>query len=383
MNRLAAIITGLILLFAMPLEAHALDYKKNYILRLPEWKLTGNNYETELISRRVNLSKISNKKFLVTPHRKDKDEKWIRSLDDVKLGGWIGMLGPNDIVKISGVMVIGYHFAIMELTGEFVNKNAIKGNAVIRIGMGHPAETPFVYHAQWALELEDTKKPLDISKEMVYHGPPVPPPREPKTYSLQERAKFPPNDARGIKAMASYEANVRERLYKTSSKDIKAYYDKLLSELTWNEIRYAPGILLLIDHLVALEPVDQKRIANMYVHDGSVDLFSEMTFAQIQEVPPLFLILKSLDSMNEDDIEGLKEVSPRFREMIDAYKEIPHEELATLTVAELVKRISENLSDEFRRQYFQQSQKLHDYVQSSKDDYFRELYPFKKETNTQ
>ena len=96
----------------------------------------------------------------------------------------------------------------------------------------------------------------------------------------------------------------------------------------------------------------------------------------------LGLRLGEMDGDSEGDIEGLKEVSPRFREMIDAYKEIPHQELVTLTVAELLKRISENLSDEFRRQYYQQSPKLRNYVQSSKDDNLLELYPFKKETIT-
>ena len=139
-------------------------------------------------------------------------------------------------------------------------------------------------------------------------------------------------------------------------------------------MRYAPGILLLIDHLASLEKGDQKRIADAYVHAGSVDFFGDTPYEEIQKVPPLFLILRCLDKMNEEDIQGLIESSPRFQIMMLAYESSSPGELTDLSLLEFVIAISKNLPADFRKEYYQQSQKLRNYVRDSESSFLIDLY---------
>ncbi len=159
------------------------------------------------------------------------------------------------------------------------------------MGMGSSL-TPYVYKFEWALEPADTKKPVKLSHRVTYHGPFVPTIKA-ETSTPEERAKRPITSDGQIKSLAK-ETDSRERFYKRfpkGSKD-KKYYDKLLSELTWDEIKYTPGILLLIDHLATLEKPDQKRIANMYVKDGSVNFFGDTPYEELRRTPPALFDFK-------------------------------------------------------------------------------------------
>ncbi|MGA1790161.1 MAG: hypothetical protein ACMUIM_01640 [bacterium] len=357
MYKLSAIIACFILLIASPLKAQELDYGKSYLFKLPKLQLRGFDYESEIRSYQVKLSKIDNKTFMIIPV--EKVDKWFESREKPYVRGWLGEKNTHNDVEISGMWTIGEGYAVMELNGNFVEKDALKGNAIMRVGVDASGETPSVYRSDWCLEPEDTKKPIDISNKITYHGPPA------KTLpvtvpSSEEKAKRPPIDDLGIKSLARNKPKLRERFYRASEKNLKlrAYYDKLLSELTWDEIKYTPGILLLVDHLSTLEEVDQKRIANSYVRDGSVNFFDEISYKELQRTPPLFLILKCIDHMKESDIEGLQEESSRFLKMLDAYKEIPNEELSDLTLTEFIIKISESLPIAFRKSYYKQSLKL-------------------------
>jgi hypothetical protein len=183
MPRVHVLLTFIVALSVISAQALALDYEKDYILKLPDLKLAGEDYEAGLKFYQVKLHRIDAKTFLLTPAVVAAREKWVRSAKETDLEGWIGKIGRNERVEISGVMMRAFYFAIFELVGDVVSENALKGKALIRMGIGLPGETPFVYRSEWALEKEGTGGPVGISKRVTYHGPPVPPPRAPESSS--------------------------------------------------------------------------------------------------------------------------------------------------------------------------------------------------------
>jgi len=126
-----------------------------------------------------------------------------------------------------------------------------------------------------------------------------------------------------------------------------------------------------------LEEIDQKRIAEAYVEDGSVNFFKGITYEEIQRTPPLFLILKCSDKMKKKDIGGLKNESERFETMFAEYRELPKEDLPEMLLPEFVITVSEALTEGQRKAYYSQSQKLRDYVFGSKNETLKSLYSFK------
>ncbi len=291
MNKIIPVLTALFLLSPVPLKAQNINYDKEYNLRMQACRIDGADYEEEPRFYKMKLSEIGNKLFLLTPVGKATWRgKWLHSVEPEKKG-WIGAWGKNSAVKIFGILQADEFYTKMELKGSLIAKNTLKGDAVVHVGMGRPKEdTPFVYTSEWALEPADTKNPVKLSHRVTYHGPPLPPPRKPKYSTPEERAKRPPQGDSGIKTMAGYPPGFREGL--PPDKELDAYYDKLLSELTWDEIKDTPGILLLIDHLATLEKPDQKRIANMYVKDGSVNFFGDTPYEELRRTPPALFDFK-------------------------------------------------------------------------------------------
>jgi len=375
-KKIIIFILGIIILCTIPLYAQNFDYSKSYLFKMPSIELKGKDYEGKIEQYKVSLTEIDNSTFTIIPVVEYGE--WVKSISDPRVRGWVGKIGDNNGVKISGLIIGEYSYAILELTGKLLSKDMMKGTGNIRIGFGHPGETPYVSRSEWCLEPEDTAKPLKISKKVTYHGPPLPPPEKMSTYSPEEKAKFPPIDEYGIKSMARRESDFRERLINKASGKRKMYYKNISTELTWEEIKYTPGILLLIDHLATLAEADQRPIAKGYIDDKSWDFFGDIPYVELQKVPPLFLILRCLDKMKETDIEGLKKESLRFKEMFDAYNTIPKEKLSTLTLEEFILKVSENLPEDFRKDYYHHSPKLQNYVTSSDDANLKKLYPFRK-----
>jgi hypothetical protein len=319
----------------------------------------------------VKVSFIDESGFLLVPVREG--EWWVHSLQERKRG-WVGTIDANGVVEISGVMGTHVSYTIMELTGTFVNENAIKGQAVMRVGTSL-LEAPYVYKSEWGLEPVESAEPLTLSHKVTYHGPPIPVTKM-TVPSAEERAQRPATGDLKVKQFAKLDPHKRDRFYQGLTEDDKQYFDTLLTELTWEEIPYTPGILLLIDHLVTVDEELKQKIAEGYVRDGSLHFFEPIPYEELQQVPPLFLILYVFEKMPEGDIAGLQEVSSRFVTMLEAYKVIPPEELTDLPLLEFITKLSEQLPEEFRRTYFSQSPKLRNYVAASEDERLKELYPF-------
>ena len=356
--------------------AQKFDYTKNYIIKLPDLdREIAENFETQIVSFPVQLSKINDKSFMLTPPSGKTYDRWMKSVDEPEVKAWLMEIESDDVIKIIGMMGQGEGMLTFELIGSYTTSGAIKGNGTITPGLGIQ-KMPYFYKIEWALVPEDFKEKLEISNQLVYDGPSAPAPSWPEMTTKEEEAKRPFQSDRSIKRFASHSEKERERFYNRLKGSHKAFYDNLLSEFPWDEMRYAPGILLLIDHLASLEKGDQKRIADAYVRDGSVDFFGDTPYEEIQKVPPLYLILRCLDKMNEEDIQGLIESSPRFQIMMQAYESSSPGELTDLSLLEFVIAISKNLPADFRKEYLQQSQKLRDYVHGSGNSALRSIYPF-------
>ena len=361
----------------VPLEAVELEYNNIYVLKLPMWKLVGEDYVSEILVRGVRLVKKSDHTFVIFPIEDRDNEKWVKSVNEPTEAGWVGEIKGGNSVGISGLITLNGDYALLELKGEFVNRTSIRGSGAIRVGIGRPTESPFLYKCEWALEPEQIDEPLEISNRVTYHGPSVPAPREPEITSPADEAKRPSQSDTSMKRMAAYDRNFRSTLYSQSSIALKKQYDTVLAELTWEEMKYTPGILLLVDHLASLDEEDQRRIAEGYVRDGSIDFFGDTPYTELQKVPPLFLILKSIDQMNESDIGGLKSSSLRFLKMLKAYQQIPPDELADAALDDFLVRVSEEWPIDLREAYYRDSPKLRAYVESPEGSSLRALYPFK------
>ncbi len=373
--RKSAMVNVLMVLFLF-MGAHAwtyeIDYSKEYQLKIPEITMEARDVHSRIVLHKVRLSETGGDTFLVKPL--SKEDLWATSLSEqTQKKGFEGRIVSADVVEISGYMGLGEVGAKVILSGHLIGNNVMKGTSVIQILAPDASVSTLEYRSQWALEEVDNKQPIEISNTVTYHGPP-PKSFKATTSTPEERAKWPLQSDAGIKSMASYRVSLRNDLYKYASQDLKVFYNRILEELTWDEIRYTPGILLLIDHLASLEEADRGRIAKAYVRDGSVQFFDGISYGELQKTPPLFAILHAAGRMDQGEVEALRRESDLFDGMYRAYEQIPEDERAELSLHELMVEVSKNLPVNIRKQYFERSEKLQEYVASSRGDDLRPWY---------
>ena len=332
------------------------------------------NHNANIKSYRVRLSKIDDNSFELIPLPGETYDRWVKELKEPLQTGWSGEISSDKVVNINGVIGYGFAFTIMEFTGSHISDGVVKGKVIMKAGFGNSIEPVYDFKTEWALFPVDLKGDIDISNQVIYDGPPMPEPYWPEMITKEEEAKRPMQSDRGVRRFASHPVQARQRFYDRLKGSHKAFYDRLLSELTWEEIKYTPGILLLIDHLATLDKEDQERIAAAYVRDGSVDFFGGTPYEKLQQVPPLLLMLRCLNKMKPEDVQGLTEESPRFQTMREAYESIPSARLADTSLRQFVTTISERLPEAFRKEYYSQSPKLRDYVKESGSSALRDLY---------
>ena len=371
MYRLLLIVLCIVFSLCVSLEAQTLDYNKDYFFKAPIIKDKSISYDSKIKKTRVRLYSVDENTFTINPLSEYK--KWFKSLEEHETEGWIGKTNKDNTVTISGVWVAGEGFFVVNAEGSFVDNNVLKGTLKRQLGITAEKLTPFVYESEWCLEPVDTDEILKISTRVAYQGPPSKTIRA-TTSTPEERAKRPIDSDSGIKRFAN--SKNRKKFKKIIPKERSCYYENLLKEFAWDEIKYAPGILLLIDHLATLDEVDQKRIAKAYIDDKSMDFFERISYEEIQKTPPLFMILKCSDKMKKKDIDGLNNESERFGSMFAGYNELPKEDLAEMSLSEFVITMSEQLTENSRKKYYNQSKKLKDYVLGSKDETLKGLYPF-------
>ena len=367
----------LMMFFTFPLYAQPLDFSKAYNLYLPEWKEISSvrEYETDISAIKVRLKKIDDETFVVLPVHPNR--RWGESLEKRGENGLVGKMTDTDRVSIKGVMARGEAAIVLEMEGKITGGNVIKGKVLTRIGHVAIKKFPYRFRSEWGLQPAEKEKKMKVSSKVTYQGD-LRKPKKAWKYTKEEEDKWPITSDRQIKYFAK--SKRREKYYSKAMKgNSKKYFTKLLKEFTWDEIKYAPGILLLIDHLATLEKVDQKRIADAYVRDGSVNFFDGIPYKEIQRTPPLFLILKCSDKMKKKDLDGLKNESERFAAMFTEFSELPKEDLSEMTPSEFMIAVSEALTEEQRKAYYSQSPKLRDYVSAAKDQTLKALYPFHAE----
>ncbi len=364
-----------------PPSAAYMNFNSRYVLKLPKWgnilntPMRAGEYDISFASYPVTLSPAEGESVLITPRKLLPGESWERwNNNGTTTKGWLGTIDSQRSIEISGVMIQGYFLGAFELTGTLDERGIAQGDGVFRFMEERPNDpaSPYINTFKWALDLEYNREPVVLSNKIIYHGPRLPPVEIP-TFSSEEMAQYPFTDDLQIKRFAKEEPYTRERFYKGLPQENKEHFDALLTELTWDELPHIPGVLLLINHLAGVEPTYQQTVAEKYVRDESYSFFGDLSFEELQSVPPLFATLYVQDNM---PVQGLQEASPRFATMLEAYHAVPAEELADLAMQEFIMKISELLPEEFRREYYGQSPKLRAYVTASKDERLRELYPF-------
>lgn len=365
----------LVFIVALPEWSEAnFDYNKEYSFHIPRINEATKNYESVNVTYKVTIEKLGKDSFILKPVL---DRMWLKSLKEYRSKGWYGRFTKDGLVTISGIWGQGEAYFLLELKGKELQKGTFKGRSALRVGVSQGL-TPLTYETDWVLEPSDVKKKTPLSNIVTYSGPlgkkivAIP------STTQEEWAKRPITSDRQIKNLAK--SKKRERFYKRKKKGSrnKAYYDGLLSELTWDEMKHTPGILILIDHLATLAPDDQQRIAKSYVKDGTYDIYGNIPYGMIKATPPLFLILKVVDNLKAEDLKGLKKESPRFLTMLEAYEETPPSKLAGLSIKDFIIKISENLSSGFREEYYKSSLKLRNYVAMDESGELKVLYPFEE-----
>lgn len=370
-NNILIMVVVISLFASIEAVAHELDLGKTYRLVMPEWDLRSTDYVADILLMEVVLSEVDEDTFLMMPV--EEYYRVMQSWDKPREKGFVGEIGTGGSIRITGILGKGEAAISLDLAGSLVRDNVIHGNATARMGHVTDKNPPWIFKSEWALEPVDIGEPYEISGSVTYHGPKIIP-KKATTSTPEERAKRPVSDDSGIKYIAREEPKERERIYRGIASERKPYYDKLLEELTWDEISYTPGILLLIDHLASLEEVDRGRIAKAYVRDGSVQFFDGISYEELQKTPPLFAILQVAGRMDQGEVEALRRESDLFDGMYRAYEQIPEDERAELSLHELMVEVSKNLPVNIRKQYFERSEKLQEYVASSRGDDLRPLY---------
>ncbi len=376
-----------ILIAANPLAAQSvdeqvlcLDYSQHYILKFPQLLLEPWDYDAELMNIEVELSPIDARSFKLLPVE-EHAFAFFTPQQYPEISGWVGHIESKDTVTISGILARGEVAVLFNLQGTCIFDATtpsqiigLQGVAVFRFNaydVSSLQNSPLEYHSDWGLEVVESVTHLSLSKRVTYHGPPPESPDVPD-FSPDEQVSLPVTSDTHLKALAGHPQ--RDDFRKVESYD--TLFANILHELTWDEIQFSPGIVLLIDNIAVFTHEKQQYIAQSYVEDGSLDFFYEISYNTLQKIPPLFLILLARSKMSEEDLTGLTEVSPRFATMIEAYNAIPPEELANVSLAEFLLKISESLPEDFRQAYFEESPKLRNYVAGSDDENLKTLYPF-------
>lgn len=381
----------LVILYVNSLNAHVLDYEKQYKIVMPEWNLRQEDYESDIKSYVVNVSKINNGTFLITPTAKNQNwgplENSIQKqsvpspLLNTASKSWVGKIKNDNSVSISGVWQRGEAGIKVELSGDFVRDNIIRGSAAFKIVLGPGGELPLTWKSEWYLIPSASKESIKISKKISYHGPPANPVKVEAVSILAGISdNLPPIDDRALKNIARQIPSEREDYLRGLDTKTENYVENLLTELTWGEIQYTPGIILILDYLVTVDPSAREHINKSIavVRDGSYEFFSGISFEELQKVPPYFLILKAKGRISKADWDGLIKASSMMYQFNLATQNVSNEELANTSFDGLIFKISGNLPIQIRQQYYQKSMKLKNYVEASEDVRLKDLYGFKE-----
>ena len=167
-------------------------------------------------------------------------------------------------------------------------------------------------------------------------------PAEPR-YKPNERKFVPEGTPQGIRSsrrlrQEEYKSiwNVRNdlKLTKDYSKD-KNYLDFTKAELKW-----APGIVLLAEHLASIPKDTAKKVAEDYIEDGSAEWFDNLHYKELAVIPSPVFLVACLPHMETEQAKKLAGTE-RVKKLLDA-SSITIEEIAYLSFPALTAKLIRN-----------------------------------------
>ena len=162
-------------------------------------------------------------------------------------------------------------------------------------------------------------------------------------YKLEERKYQPEGTPQGIRSsrrlrQEEYKSiwNVRNdlKLTKDYSKD-KNYLDFTKAELKW-----APGIVLLAEHLASIPKDTAKKVAEDYIEDGSAEWFDNLHYKELAVIPSPVFLVACLPHMETEQAQKLAGTE-RVKKLLDA-SSITIEEIANLSFPALTAKLIRN-----------------------------------------
>lgn len=345
-----------------------------YDLFIPVIREKAGSYDSEIQSYRVRLEGHDSHQYLV-PQAEHLD--WFVGGAHKRKKALLLQSKGQEGLELSGFWIKGEGFLRIDFTGTAEADSLYSGTGTIALGSDPELKQfPMVYKVEWALCPVNVKATPQISTWVDYEGEP------PRVAHVQvgshqdverDLKTRPPINALSIKAI-SYEApDVRREKVERLSKAKRKYVEDLLAEMTWEEIREVPGIILLVDHLAGLDESQQRNVAKAYVRDGTADYLDSFSYEKIKELPAPLLLIHCYPRLDKRAKGNLKKASMRFELLLDEAEKSSDTSQAALENA-MIKVLS-RMSKNEQEHYFRQSKKLRSFVKSSQSAELKTLLP--------
>ncbi len=346
---------------------------QSYTLRLPALRETSQDYESTLNAFDAQLRVRGNKQQLipVAEHL-----LWFSSRETKrKHDGWTVEQDKQGNMRITGFWRLGEANYRIELHGVPLS-DGWKGTGIAAMGTDPRLEQfPLKYNFQWSMVQQGSAVVHEISNRVQYEGPPpevvsvvVPSPEQMKSDAQNK----PPINVLTVKALSYESPEVRAQQVARLPKEAREYLkDKVLSDLSWEEIQRFPGVIMLVDFLADLDVTDQQRMATAYARDGSAMYLKGHNFADLRDVPPVFLLVHCYPNLEKSQRQEIRKASRRLQKIMDVL-----ERRNNVTPADLEDVMQEALSEmskKDREEFFSSSMKLKDFVKRSQNGKLKAL----------
>ena len=362
-------------LFAARNVPSALRVGEAYILRTPGARIVGSDYEAEVVEFRFTASKVEDGVVLV---RERQHGKWFHlTPSGDRASGWLAQVLDDARLHLKGTMSCSEFNWRADLVGVPSGNGCWRGTGEMAYGVGASLDKfPFVYRVEWSLCPGSSRDVPKISKKVKYAGPPLPK-RFARVAPPPTVTALPASDLT-IKSLSYGSARLRESMVKSRPLKVQEYIQALLRELTWEEVRYMPGIILMMDWLADTPQEDRRLTARSDVRDGSSDWFDVTTYEELRRVPPPFVLVKCYSKLSEEQISKLRKASAKLDAILTEAQKLGERAQSAGAIDQVMANVLAEMSAAHRDAYFALSAKLRNYVRESGNSHLRSLFPAKK-----
>lgn len=340
-----------------------------YDLVLPRVQEKASDYDSDIQRYRVNLQDKGAIQYLIP---KSEHVDWFVASRPLMNHALMMHSKVRNEVLITGFWRKGEGILRVDLSGT-IQENKVTGSGTLSLGTDPQLKNfPMVYRIHWGLFPANGNDASEVSTRVKYEGAP---PRVVKvqvgSYEdvLEDLQSKPPMSALAIKALSYEVPDARKHRIERLSKAEKTYLENLLSEITWAEIKVAPGIILLVDHLATLDESVQQNVAKAYVRDGTSDYLEGLSYKALMNCPTPLLLVHCYPKLDKNAKAKLKNASRRFESIL-----VETEKVGALS-PNAPEDVLLGMSKEERDKFFATSQKLQSFIKRSQNGKLKALLP--------